>query len=80
MDIKKLTGIFMGIALLVIIGYDVYAYSQGGTEGTISWQTFRLSHERPVIPFAVGFVCGHLFWQMKGLEKLGLKKIKKDEE
>jgi len=69
-NIKKMTSIvIIGIIALITI-YDVYAWNVGGTEGTISWKIFEWSHEYPAFTFLMGFVMGHLFWQMKGLKRL----------
>ena len=59
------TLIFIVSAIVVILGFDLYLYYTGGTENTISWFTYDLSYDKPFVTFLVGFVCGHLFWQMK---------------
>jgi hypothetical protein len=73
MSVKKMTVIFLITLLVVIIGYDVYAWNAGGTEATISYTIFEWSHKYPFFTFMMGFVCGHLFWQMKGLSRLQSK-------
>jgi hypothetical protein len=70
MEIKKLTKIFIAATIAVIAAFDVYVWTAGGTEATISWTMFEWSHEYPVFAFAMGFVMGHLFWQMKGYGKI----------
>jgi hypothetical protein len=65
MNYKRITGLFVIIAFFVIIVYDFWVYSKAGTEGTISWFVYDKSHEHPMIPFGVGVICGHFFWQMK---------------
>lgn len=70
MDIKKVTKIFIAIMIAIIAVFDVYVFTVGGTEATISWTMFEWSHDYPVFTFAMGFVMGHLFWQMKPNEKL----------
>jgi hypothetical protein len=61
----KKAGYFSLIALVVILGYDFYLFFEGGTQNTISWYLYEASYEHPFIAFLTGFVCGHLFWQMK---------------
>lgn len=67
---KTMTKIFIVAVIACITVFDVIIFSRGGTESTISWTIFEWSHEHPVVAFAMGFVMGHLFWQMKGLEKI----------
>jgi hypothetical protein len=65
MDVKKLTKIFIGVTIVVIAGYDVFAILDSGTEASISWTMITWSYEYPAFTFAMGFVCGHLFWRSK---------------
>ena len=68
--LKSLT---IATILLAVVGlslFDVYIFWRGGTEATISWTIFEWSHKYPMIPFAVGVLCGHFFWQMKPFEKM----------
>lgn len=55
---------------VAVMGYDLYAASRWGAEGTLSWQTWTLSQRYPIIPAAVGLVVGalfgHLFWRQSG--------------
>lgn len=64
MNWKRITAIFVGVSLVVILGYDLLAIMQGGNEATISHLVITLSYQYPPIPFLVGFVMGHLFWRM----------------
>lgn len=64
-DVAVYTKGFIVLMIALIAVYDVWAYSSGGTEGTISWVIYTWSHEHPAFTFAMGFVMGHLFWQMK---------------
>ena len=45
--------------------YDLAAYSNGGSEATISRIILNLSMEWPAIPFVFGMLCGHLFWSQR---------------
>jgi hypothetical protein len=73
MSVKSFTGIFISGLLLATLAYDVYAFLAGGTEATISWTIFEYSYKYPAGVFLIGFVCGHLFWQMKPDLKLQAK-------
>lgn len=73
MNFKKITQMVMiGIVLLIVIIliYDAYAISQGGTEASISSQIIVLSYKQPflvsMISWFIGLLQGHLFWRMKG--------------
>ena len=68
--IKAATKIVILAFVVGLIGYDFYAFYVGGTEATVSWTVFEWSHQYPAMTFGVGFVCGHLFWQMKPQLKL----------
>ena len=70
----KWTKIFILLVVVVAIVYDVYVYSVGGTQTTISWVIAEWSYKMPALVFAVGFLCGHLFWQMDP-DKFKRKKI-----
>jgi hypothetical protein len=48
-----------------LIIWDLIAGFGGGAEATISQLVLDLSRQFPVIPFACGGVCGHLFWPQK---------------
>ncbi len=48
------------IALLLI--YDVIIVLKKGGSATISWQMWSISKQYPVIPFAIGFIMGHIFF------------------
>lgn len=54
--------IFASVVLL--LSYDVYAYLHGGVAATISWVMYDQSKQYPIISFAMGLLCGHLFGQM----------------
>ena len=58
------TRIFIGVIIFAILIYDVYIAIIGGTGTTVSHELIAWSYKYPVLPFAVGFVMGHLFWRM----------------
>jgi len=65
MNIKKMTLFFIIACIFVIIIYDVYAIYIGGTEASISSTIIVWSYNMPLVPFAAGVLCGHLFWRMR---------------
>ena len=62
---KNLTGYIIVATILIIGAYDIYVLIQGGLEATISHVTLTAATSYPIIPFAVGVICGHLFWPQK---------------
>jgi len=71
MNYKKLTAIFVVLTIVGIGVFDVYVFTQGGTEATVSWTIFTWGHKYPAFTFFMGFVMGHFFWQMKPMIKMG---------
>jgi hypothetical protein len=65
MNIRKLTGIVVMSTVVILSLYDVYAFTEGGTEGTISHVLMTWSYAHPAFTFAFGFLCGHLFWRIR---------------
>jgi hypothetical protein len=59
---QNITILVMCIAVVLLLAYDVFVALHAGTNATISWMIWTLSHEYPIIPFSVGFLCGHLFF------------------
>jgi hypothetical protein len=49
----------------LLVGFDFYALFKWGEEATISYQVIQATYNYPVLAFAAGFVCGHLFWQIR---------------
>ena len=71
---KKLTSLFIGLIIVMIAIYDVFAIMKGGTEESISYVIILWSYEYPAFTFCMGFTMGHLFWRVrnvKGTDKLG---------
>lgn len=46
----------------LLIGYDIFAVLRWGYHGTISYDVLTAAKAYPVLPFAMGVVCGHLLW------------------
>jgi hypothetical protein len=62
----KVIGITIALAILIIIGVDIYLASTGGFEATFSWWMWTHSVQYPIIPYGIGLVQGilggHFFW------------------
>lgn len=54
---------FSCIFVVLILGVDVILARSGGEANTISARYSYWSRRWPVIPFATGFIAGHLVWQ-----------------
>ena len=58
---RKITiGLLLSVAA-ILIGWDIYMYKTPTPDDTIS-QVFLYFSSHPILPFAVGTLCGHLFW------------------
>lgn len=60
----KKTPAFILIILAVVILADFYFIYKDGASESISAYIIRYSKDFQAIPFAFGFVMGHLFWRM----------------
>lgn len=56
----------MAVTAVVLIGWDIYAAANDVEGDTISeltlWFTARYEGAKVAIVWAVGLLCGHLFW------------------
>jgi len=59
---KTITIIVVLVAIAVVIAWDIFAVSNPIPGDTVSEMTFNAAKANPIIPFALGVVCGHLFW------------------
>jgi hypothetical protein len=59
---KKLTKYFLAISGLIWIVYDIIVAFNGKEGDTISEITLFYSFKNSFIPFAIGYLIGHLFW------------------
>lgn len=60
---SNLTMIVLLFVSVLLIVYDFYAYWSFGQESTISMYLFDISKKFPIVPFGIGVIMGHLFWQ-----------------
>jgi len=62
MSTRKATiGILVSI-ILALIAWDIWVVIEPTPGDTISEITMFYARRHPVIPFALGVVCGHLLW------------------
>ena len=54
--------IILIVLSVLVASYEVYALLDNKPGDTISEVVWYLS-KRPLLPFLVGIVCGHFFWQ-----------------
>lgn len=48
--------------VIVILAFEFYALKHGKpTLSRVLWETAK---SWPVLPFAIGILCGHFFWQL----------------
>jgi len=55
---------YIVIAAIILAGLvDLIFVLVGGSGETLSYEFWIVSKKYPAIPFALGFLCGHLVWQ-----------------
>jgi hypothetical protein len=59
---STVTRVLIIVAIIALAIYDIVALAYGGVEATISFILLDWSYKCPALPFAAGFLCGHLFW------------------
>jgi hypothetical protein len=62
MDTTRATEILLIVGILIYAAWDIYAASNDTRGDTISEVIYNAAKRRPVIPFALGFLCGHVFF------------------
>ena len=66
MSYVHVTRMLVVFIVAVVAAWDVYVIYQGQQEATFSIVLYESSRRWPVIPFVLGFLCGHVFWQIYG--------------
>jgi hypothetical protein len=61
-DWRKVTQWTLIGVTFALVCYDAAVMSREGVNTTISRVVLQWSQNNPLIPFAFGIVCGHLFW------------------
>jgi hypothetical protein len=46
---------------VLLIAWDFFVGLKYGSEATESWIVWTLAQRYPTLPFAAGYLCGHLF-------------------
>lgn len=59
---RSITKSVLIVSPLVIALFDIVVVQYGGVEASISRELYEYACVYPIIPFALGVVCGHLFW------------------
>lgn len=57
----KTIAIVLGVIIVGVIGWDAWLALSGST--TISEAVWAWSKNTPILPFAGGLLCGHLWWR-----------------
>tara|TARA_Y100000310_G_scaffold243676_1_gene248247 strand:- start:19658 stop:19903 length:246 start_codon:yes stop_codon:yes gene_type:complete len=69
--------IVFALFILFIFIWDIYLIRSQGKKASISANVIRISHKYPsivfVFAFSLGFVMGHLFWNMDDSEIFNIK-------
>jgi hypothetical protein len=58
------TDIFIASFIVTALGVDAIFLWRGGVKNTISFRMIEWSKLYPIIPFLIGIVMGHFFWQL----------------
>ena len=66
----KLTGIAIGVILLIGGAYDIWVMAVGGKDASISQVLINYFYDYPVASFGFGVVSGHLVWRMPNKYKI----------
>jgi hypothetical protein len=66
MSYVHITRMLVVFIVAVVAAWDVYVIYQGQQEATFSVVLYESSRRWPVIAFVLGFLCGHVFWQIYG--------------
>ena len=66
MSYVHVTRMLIVFIILVVALWDCYVLYQGQQQATFSVVIYESSKKWPVIPFVLGFLCGHIFWQVYG--------------
>ena len=69
LSLSMATKIVLGVTVLVLIIWATVAAVFGAEGSTISEHVRDYAAAYPLIPFALGVVCGHWFWTMKPAQR-----------
>jgi hypothetical protein len=57
------TDVFLLSIVVICLIYEAIVVSATKDADSISWEVWTASQRRPIIAFAAGLLCGHLFGQ-----------------
>jgi len=67
MDFLNVTKFLIILVFVVIFVWDVAVmFFAKDLSATVSFAIHTLSCEHPIIAFAIGVLCGHVFWPLYG--------------
>ena len=64
MDYTSTTRLLMIFIAFTVAVWDTFLIYRGHTESTFSVVLYESARQWPVIAFVLGFLCGHIFWQV----------------
>lgn len=70
MSYQQITEVLILVVAFALGIYDFVVDRLGGGEATISFVIWSWSVRYPALPFAFGFLCGHLFAQMRVMARM----------
>jgi hypothetical protein len=56
------SGWILVFSVFAFSAYDIFAATKWGYHGTLSYDILNASFSHPILPFAAGVLCGHLFF------------------
>jgi hypothetical protein len=62
MSTQRATKVILLVVAVGLVLWDVFVAAEPTPGDTISEVMLRWALRHPVIPFAIGVVCGHVFW------------------
>jgi hypothetical protein len=67
-DRHKTIAILIGVVVL-LVAWDIYAYTSPDTRDTISEVVLGFSQDHPAVGIAFGILLGHILWPQRIKEK-----------
>jgi hypothetical protein len=63
-DYETVTKVIILLIVVIVAVWDVFLISTGNCAATFSVVLYESSKAWPIIAFALGVLCGHVFWQI----------------
>jgi len=64
MNYETVTKVILLLIVFVVTVWDVFLISTGNYAATFSVVLYEAAKAWPIIAFALGVLCGHVFWQI----------------